>query len=471
MATTTLTRAEIEQLDSVWRSPGFTATLIAVAAAFGSWALLLPVVPLAVLDNGGSDALAGGTTGIFMAATVLTQMITPRMLRSIGYNPTMVFSAFMLGVPALGYLLGVDLVPVLFFSALRGIGFGALTVAQAALVAELVPVRFLGKASGVLGVFIGLSQMVFLPSGLAIAHNFGFEAIYLVAAVTALVAALMCLRIPRLKAAPKAKPRTYDHPEEKLIPTVATWKLVTVPALAVMTLAMGFGAVSSFLPAAVNDIDPVDGAIFGGLMLSVVGGAQMIFRYGSGVVADRRGEPGSTMFFGQITGMLGLAVMALVVAQGWSVWFLVVAAILFGAGFGCVQNEALLSMFFRLPRSKVSEASAIWNSSYDAGTGLGSFVLGIIAGKLAYQGSFGAGALIVFIGFMATIADRIIGRHRIAEYNNMRARLRQVPVARKAVHSARKIRKVATTTPVPVAKLLTRRPPRPGWKRREEEDV
>lgn len=110
--------------------------MAAIAAAFGAWSLLLPLLPLAVLDNGGSAGLAGATTGIFMAATVLTQIVTPRLLRTFGYRPVMAGAAFMLGVPALGHLLGTEPWLVLLFCALRGVGFGALTVAESALIAE-----------------------------------------------------------------------------------------------------------------------------------------------------------------------------------------------------------------------------------------------------------------------------------------------------------------------------------------------
>ncbi|MGD7000936.1 MFS transporter [Corynebacterium halotolerans] len=467
MATRALSREQIEQLDSIWKSPGFVATLVAVAAAFGSWSMLLPVIPLAVIDSGGSDALAGATTGLFMAATVLTQIGTPAALRKFGYNPVMVFAAIMLGVPTLGYLLGMDAVPVLLFSALRGIGFGAITVAESALIAELVPVRFLGKGSGMLGVFIGLSQMVFLPMGLAIGQTTSFAVVYVISTAVALVAALMCLRIPRLKAAPKRAASHYEHPEEGQRPPVPTWRLVTVPALAVTTLSMSFGAVSAFLPAAVRELDPVAGAVIGGVMLSITGGAAMVFRYGSGVIADRRGMPGLTMLPGQLMGLLGVGLMAVTIMTGGSVWWLVLAAVLFGGGFGVVQNEALLSMFFRLPRSRVSEASALWNISYDAGTGLGSFVLGAVAARLAYEGAFGVGALIVVFGLALTVADRLVGRHRIAERDNTRARLRQVPVARRAVRGVRRV----AVRPVPLQRLLTRRPPTPGWKQRGTGDV
>ncbi|OKX96152.1 hypothetical protein AUP71_02185 [Corynebacterium glutamicum] len=420
----------------MWKSPGFVAVLVAVAAAFGSWSLLLPVVPLAVLNNGGSSAVAGATTGIFMAATVITQIFTPAALRKIGYTPVMAFAAFMLGVPAIGYIFSVEPIPVLVVFALRGIGFGALTVAESALVAELVPVRFLGKASGMLGVFIGLSQMLFLPAGLALGDQFGYNVVYVLGAVIALVAAVMCLRIPQVKAAAKQQPQVSEQER-----SVSTWKLVLVPSLAVTSLSMTFGAVSSFLPAAVIELDPGLGAALAGIILSITGGSSMVFRYLSGVIADRRGMPGTTMIPAQIIGFLGVVLITVTIFQGWSVWLLIIGAVMFGGAFGMVQNEALLSMFFRLPRTRVSEASAIWNIAFDSGTGIGSFLLGIVAASLAYSGAFGSGAVVILFGIVLTTADRIIGRHRITEYNNTRARLRQVPVARRAVQGLRNRRK------------------------------
>ena len=88
---------------SVWSAPGYIPALIAVAAAFGSWAMLLPVIPVAVLDSSGSPALAGGSTGVFMVATVITQLFMPRVLRRFTYRSVIVVSAVLLGVPAVSY--------------------------------------------------------------------------------------------------------------------------------------------------------------------------------------------------------------------------------------------------------------------------------------------------------------------------------------------------------------------------------
>lgn len=409
-----------EDAKNIWECPGVRGALVAVGSAFGSFALLLPLVPAAVLANGGTEAAAGATTAIFMAATVITQMFTPAMLRRMGYLPVVVISAVLLGLPALGYSFGDSLALYLSISAIRGIGFGALTVAASALVAELVPQRLLGKASGWMGVVIGFAELVGLPLGLAIADMTSTNTVYYIAAGIAIVAGLMSLAVPNVKA------HRRDADDASTRPQVAIWKLVLIPAGAMCTVAMGFGTVSSFLPTAVVDTDPKAGVIVASVVLSMIGGAQMVFRYWAGSFTDRVGAPGKLMIPGLALTIAGLATMSAVVGLGLNVWLAVLGAFVFGAGFGMVQNEALMLMFARLPRTKVSEASAIWNISFDSGTGSGSIVMGVIAGHYAYQGAFAAAALIILAATVAVLADQLAGRYRIVEVGNTSARMKQV---------------------------------------------
>ena len=409
------------QETNIWKVPGYTPTMVAIAAAFGAWSILLPVVPLAVIDSGGSATLAGGSTGIFMAFTVATQIISPWLLRRWGYRRVMALSAFTLGVPAFGHLLGTDAWIVLLFSAMRGVGFGALTVSESALIAELSPVRLLGKATGMIGVFTGLGQMIFLPLGLFMADSLGYASTYITAGLIGFLGFAMCLRIPKIKVT-----LAEDNDEEVNIIRVPTWKLVLVPALALTTFSMSYGAISSFLSPAMQELDAARGASLAGIMLSIVGGAAMIFRYFAGVVADRTGAPGSLYIPSQIMAIIGVGTISLTLFMESSVWWLVLGAVLFGGAFGIAQNEALLSMFDRLPRERVSEASAIWNIFYDSGTGLGSTLLGAMVAGYGYDGAFGAGVAILIAGLLLTTADFILGRTRISETNDIRTRLRRM---------------------------------------------
>ncbi|MER0100542.1 MFS transporter [Corynebacterium sp. KPL2734] len=409
------------QETNIWKVPGYTPTMVAIAAAFGAWSILLPVVPLAVIDSGGSATLAGGTTGIFMAFTVATQIMSPWLLRRWGYRRVMALSAFTLGVPAFGHLLGTDAWIVLLFSAMRGVGFGALTVSESALIAELSPVRLLGKATGMIGVFTGLGQMIFLPLGLFMADSLGYASTYITAGLIGFLGFAMCLRIPKIKVT-----LAEDNDEEVNIIRVPTWKLVLVPALALTTFSMSYGAISSFLSPAMQELDAAKGASLAGVMLSIVGGAAMIFRYFAGVVADRTGAPGSLYIPSQIMAIIGVGTISLTLFMESSIWWLVLGAVLFGGAFGIAQNEALLSMFDRLPRERVSEASAIWNIFYDSGTGLGPTLLGAMVAGYGYDGAFGAGVAILIAGLLLTTADFILGRTRISDTNDIRTRLRRM---------------------------------------------
>ncbi|WP_448852454.1 MFS transporter [Corynebacterium sp. 335C] len=422
-----LSRRELDQLDSMWKSPALIPALVTVVAAFGGWALLLPVIPQAILDGGGSAGLAGAYTGVFMAATVATQTQTPRMVRAWGYSTTMLISALFLALPTFGHLLGTGAALVLPLAVLRGMGFGALTVAQSALIAELVPVRFLGKASGTLGLAVGGAQLVLLPLGLMMAKVLGGYAwVYILGALISLTGAVMCAFLPRFKAPPKVTTSGSRTPGDD----VPAWKLIAVPAIGISTVSMGFGGISTFLAPGARETDPVAGAVVAAFALSVVGGAQMISRYVAGWWADRVGRAGTLLAWALGAAALGLGLMAFVmfVGGGGSSYWLLAAAGLYGGGFGIIQNEALLLMFERLPRERNAEASAYWNMSYDAGTGVGSFALGLVAGAAAqsYPAVFGTAALIAAFGMIVVAADWIAGRHRIAETHNTTARLRRL---------------------------------------------
>ncbi|MGI9208036.1 MAG: MFS transporter, partial [Rhodococcus sp. (in: high G+C Gram-positive bacteria)] len=51
---------------------GLVAAWSTSAAAFAGFSMLLPVVPWAIAEEGGSDTVAGSVTAVFMFTTVLT---------------------------------------------------------------------------------------------------------------------------------------------------------------------------------------------------------------------------------------------------------------------------------------------------------------------------------------------------------------------------------------------------------------
>lgn len=357
------------------RVRGLPAAWILAAAAFGGFSLLLPVVPWAIAEAGGSDTLAGSVTAVFMLTTVLTQVAMPRLMRTYGHRATLVAGCLLLGPPSLLFLVSVAPVAVLGISAVRGIGFGMITVAASALVGELAPPRLLGRATGALGVGIAASQMVGLPAGLAIAERYSTTPVFLLGAIVTSAALVAAFRLPQTPKRPS--------PPTGRIPL----RMLLFPMVAVGAGAIAYGGLTSLLRIAVADL-PVPTA------LAVLSASTLVGRFGAGALADRLGA-GRMLPVG-----LGLAAVAMVpfalVADGRAgAGALIGASVCFGLGFGIVQNEALLVAFRRAGSEHIGSASAAWNIGFDAGTGAGSFALGAVAAASGYPAAFVVAALLV----------------------------------------------------------------------------
>lgn len=405
---------------------GFPLVLLSTFMAFLGWSMLLAVIPVDMLDAGYGETLAGLATGVFMLATVITQAFVPRVLRGLGYVPVLVGGALLLGVPSVLYLIDGGSTMVLAVSAIRGVGFGAVTVAQSALLAELVPPKKLGRANAFFGAAIGLGEIIGFSVGLPLYSSAG-NVVYIIATVCGLIGAVGATGVPKLKAADASVVRTGDAGGEVHVPL---WKLALVPVVGLCTAAMGFGAFSSFTAPSVGEIDQGAAATLAGITLAVIGAGQMLGRTISGWWSDRVGEPGHVVVWASLLcagGMAGMTLLLQVRPEGAVLVMAVLAvAAVFGLGFGAVQSETLLMMFARMPKERVSEASAVWNMSFDTGTGAGSSVLGVTASSTGYGGAFLVGAGLVSIGTVTLAGDRVMGKHRVAEHDNIRTRLRQL---------------------------------------------
>ena len=148
---------------------------------FAGFALLIPVVPLWVIRGGSDDLGAGLVTGVMMACTVLAQLSMRRLLPGLGWRWTLVLGAGLLGLPALGHLATDMLWPVIALAALRGLGFGIVTVCGATAVASFVEPGRRGRALGALGLAIAAPQFILVPVAPWLAAQAGFRLVFLLA--------------------------------------------------------------------------------------------------------------------------------------------------------------------------------------------------------------------------------------------------------------------------------------------------
>jgi MFS family permease len=367
------------------RSTAFRLMLVVTVLGFGGHALLLPVLPLWVSRAGTGEFGAGTTTGVLMATTVATQLAVPALLRRAGYRLVLGAGLVLLGAPAPFLLLTAELGPVLLISAVRGIGFGLLTVAGSALVAELVPRAEHGRATARYGYAIGIPQLVLLPLGVATVDLLGFAGVFLAAGIAPLLgaAATPFLRTTRPV---RAEPRVQD-PAELGTVVVGSWRAGTGPMVAMLACSLAQGGLVTFLPLAA----PAATAA-APLALFAVALGGILGRGLAGGLVDRRG-PGRLLLPGTVLAGVGMGVEVLSVNG--TTWLLVLGAFAVGAGFGLVQNDSLVALFAVAGPARYGAASAAWNIGFDAGTGAGSSGLGAIAEPFGFHAAFGAAALLL----------------------------------------------------------------------------
>jgi predicted MFS family arabinose efflux permease len=138
--------------------------------------------------------------------------------------------------------------------------------------------------------------------------------------------------------------------------------------------------------------------------------AQLVGRTVAGELGDRFG------LGGRITApSLGIAAVgAGLVAEGLT--GIGTAAVLAGAGlvglgFGAVQNDTLVTLFTRAGPGRSGPASSVWNTAYDAGTGLGATTLSAVLGAAGAPWSFVVAALacVVALGSAPWLRPRRAG--------------------------------------------------------------
>jgi predicted MFS family arabinose efflux permease len=368
--------------------PVILLTLVAFAALFG-FQLLLSVVPLYADEAGGGSSGAGLATAAFMLSTVLTQIQMPRILGRYGYRRTLAAGLLFLGVPALFYAYAQTLVPILAVTLLRGVGFGIVTVVFAALVVELAPPGRRGEALGLLGVAITLPNIFCNALGLWLVGQFGYGVVFVLGGVAPLLGLVMVIGIR--SAAPSEKGEEEEG--AGFFAGLGRAPLLRIFLLFAATTMAG-GVVLTFLPLAV----PGSGAFSAASALLVVGITSTASRWWAGRFGDRR-DPRLLLAPGLLacaTGMVCLPLGGVV---------LLVGAVLFGTGFGLLQNATLILMMGRVSKSEYGLGSTLWNAAFDTGTGIGAFSFGFVISAVGFSWSFFICAAMVTSALLLVILD------------------------------------------------------------------
>jgi predicted MFS family arabinose efflux permease len=129
--------------------------------------------------------------------------------------------------------------------------------------------------------------------------------------------------------------------------------------------------------------------------------ASTVARWVAGRLGDRHG-PARLLTPGLVLAAAGMAAIAVTGSPA----AVIGGALLFGAGFGMLQNATLVLMYARVPAGGEGAVSAIWNAANDLGMAAGALGAGLAITSLGYPTTFVLTAAVTFLALVVIRRDR-----------------------------------------------------------------
>src|SRR3989454_6134342 len=279
-------------------------------------------------------------------------------------------------------------VPILLVlaSVFSGVALGTFSTAASTYIAYTVPISRRAEAVGYYGVLQGLAQGFGAGVSIVIVDGLGFGALYAIAGLATVVAALLSLGLHE------------DGRPESATPMGVGFRLhrgVVAPSLAQYSVIVGTGAAFSFIPL----LGISRGVTNPGLYFTAVAISSIVARLLAGRIADRRGR-----FAAIVPGMIVTAIGMSIVSSAASAEAFILAGVAVGIRFATAQ-PALQAPAIHLPRpAGPRTAKGTFWAFTDFGVITGSFVSGQIASVSGFGTVFVVSALMPLVGAAGLLA-------------------------------------------------------------------
>lgn len=341
----------------------FVCLFLSNLFVFIGFEMILPILPAYLIEMNASSIQVGLVTTLFTIGAVLIRPLVgyylidnKRKCLAIGASV-----ALMLITCVYSFLNIVWI--FLFVRIFHGVAWGVSTTANSTLAVDLIPNKRLGEGMGYFSVSTTVGAIIAPSIGIFIYNSFSFETLIWTSVTLSLLAVIMLqfvhASIPiKLEKQPF---RFWDMIFEKEV-----W----FQALLAVITTIGFGAILTFL--VLFGKEQGLNHIF--LFFLINATVATLIRPFTGKWYDNKG-PWSIIIFSAILGFLSLIVLSYAESDV----YLIIAAILFGAGYGtvmpCLQTWAVQ----KVSEEKSGAANATFFSSFDVGVGISAFVLGFLA--------------------------------------------------------------------------------------------
>ncbi|MBK9243029.1 MAG: MFS transporter [Acidobacteria bacterium] len=375
-------------------TPRFFVMCAYTFTVFVSLFQLLPAAPYHVLALGGTTFAAGLFLGFLTYASALSAPITGQIADRLGHRRVLIVVSLVLAVFSMSYAFITNYRVLLGFVFVHGLFWSGLLAASGAYMTATLPETRRAEGLG----YWGLSSV----TALAIAPPFGFW-------VFSFGWATMCFEVAALNLIMAAiawhLPDDRDEaatlpPRPRTLQDLVEWRVLAL-SVSMALIAFGYGSLTSFSAMFADELGVSPRSLF----LTVMASAILVGRISVGRFLDKIGHRRALLPCLAATA-LGMTMLAL--ANG-IVMFLL-AALVFGAGFGLVYPAYTAYIMKRIPQWRRGAAFGAMLAAFDTGVGSGSTVMGGLIHQLGFRPAFGIAAALAVLSLPYFVfAEKRIG--------------------------------------------------------------
>jgi MFS family permease len=365
----------------VWLSSLVTLTAVG---------MLLPVLPVYVdgpLDAG--KTAVGLTIAAATPAAIILQPLLGKYADRRGRKGILVAGPVLYAACIASFGLVDSLTGLIVLRVLAGVGEGAMYMAPATVVNDLAPRERRGEAVSLFSLSIWLGLAAGPPLGELILRDTHFHAVWITAAVLALLGSAFAAMVPETRRA-----RAVTLVKTHLLPRGAF-----APSLVLIGELVGYAAIVSFTPLYARELG-MSGA---GLVFMVNAIVVLSIRGLGRKIPDRLGpRRGGTV--GLALAVTGLATIALVRHPAG----LYLGTTLFYMGHSLLYPALMMFVLARTSEAEGSAAVGIFTASANVGLAVGAISLGALSEAAGYPWGYAVGAMIVAIGIVTVLRMKAV---------------------------------------------------------------
>jgi MFS family permease len=350
------------------------------AMVFVSVFQLLPAAPYRVLELGGTAAAAGLFLGLLAYSSAISAPVTGPIGDRLGHRRVLITVSLTLAVFSASYAIIPSYRLLLVVVAVHGLFWSALLSSSGAYMTATIPAS--RRAEGLS--YWGLTSIIALGAAPALGfwvHRFGWEVLCAEIVALNLVMAAIAWRLPE-DVVDQGGVAVADSP--KGLHQLVEWRVLAL-SIAMALISFGYGALTSFSALFADALQVTPRSLFlTGMAVAVCAGRLLIGR-----ALDRIGYRRALLPC-LVAPPLGLLLLA--GAQG-KMSFLV-AAIVFGAGFGLIWPSYTAYVLEHLPANRRGAAFGAMLAAFDTGIGTGSSAMGWLVHHFWFRVGFIVAAVI-----------------------------------------------------------------------------